>query len=117
MFEKRGKDARKMFRMRKGLSTRRLVTLLQASLGPVSPREEFVKGLRERLANLPAMPVLVERPRHWVQSAALAGVGLVGVLASAAAVAAMGVRFAGRILALDRRRSTVPSQSKGAKAA
>lgn len=69
-----------MVNMRKALTTRKLITLLHASLGPVNPREEFVNGLRERLANLPGMPVLVERPRHWVELAVLAGVGIVGIL-------------------------------------
>jgi hypothetical protein len=103
--------------MRKGLSTRKLIALLQASLGPVNPREEFVNGLRERLASLPGMPVLVERPRHWIQSAVLAGVGLLGILASAAAVAAVGVRFGGHILALDHNGSAAAPRSKGAKSA
>lgn len=104
-----------MVNMRKALTTRKLVTLLHASLGPVNPREEFVNGLRERLANLPGMPVLVERPRHWVESAVLAGVGIVGILASAAAVAAMGVRFGGRILALDQNGSAATSRSEEGK--
>src|SRR4030042_1683276 len=61
----------------------RLARLLQNSLAPRHPRPEFVYSLRERLARLTSMPVLVEQPRHVARSVGLGILGLIGAIASA----------------------------------
>jgi hypothetical protein len=76
----------------------RLSRLLQRNLAPRHPRPEFVRSLRERLARLPSMPVLIEKPRHWARSAGLALLGLIGVIASAFAAALVALRFLGWVL-------------------
>ncbi len=85
--------------MRRGIVPEaRLSRLLQHSLAPRHPRPEFVRSLRERLARLPSMPVLIEKPRHWARSAGLGLLGLVGVIASAFAAALVALRFLGLVL-------------------
>ncbi|MGA2111165.1 MAG: hypothetical protein ABSG98_03310 [Anaerolineales bacterium] len=96
---------------RKGLTSKKLITLLEANLQPVKPRKEFVDALQDRLTNSAGMRILAERRWRWLGSAALAGVGLVGILAWAAAVAAMGLRIVGRILALSQNGSAVTPRS------
>jgi len=99
----------------KGLNTKKIITLLETNLQPVKPRDEFVRGLRDRLTNSAGMRMLAERRRRMVTSVALAGVGLVGVLAWAAAVAAVGLHVAGRILSIGQGGAGVDRRSKGAK--
>jgi hypothetical protein len=76
----------------------RLARLLQNSLAPRHPRPEFVQLLREKLARLPSVPVLVEKPRHLARSVGLGILGLIGVIASAFAAALVGLRFLGWVL-------------------
>ena len=76
----------------------RLARLLQNSLAPRHPRPEFVYSLREKLARLTSMPVLVEQPRHVARSVGLGILGLIGVIASAFAAALVALRFLGWVL-------------------
>ncbi len=76
----------------------RLARLLQNSLAPRQPRPEFVLSLRERLAQLMSMPVLIEQPRNWARSVGLGILGLIGVILSAFAAALVALRFLGWVL-------------------
>ena len=76
----------------------RLARLLQNSLAPRHPRPEFVHSLREKLARLSSMPVLLEQPRHLARSVGLGILGLIGVVASAFAAALVALRFLGWVL-------------------
>jgi hypothetical protein len=76
----------------------RLARLLENSLAPRHPRPEFVRSLRERLAQLTSMPVLIEQPRHWARSVGLGILGLIGVIGSAFAAALIALRFLGWVL-------------------
>ena len=76
----------------------RLAQFLQNSLAPSHAGTEFGHSLRERLARLTSMPVLIEQPRHMARSVGLGILGLIGVIASAFAAALVALRFLGWVL-------------------